>query len=201
MLALVIFTAFFIFKRRFKRDSKTPINLEKLKYDKDIQIYLIARSTPAAYITYSTKGINIFISQKLYKTLTTKELEVILYHELGHYHHRYISLLGDIVILAIITTMPIIMYSFYNKIDTLFITYSFFIIYSFLSLLFYSNFHKFLEILADNQSVKNTSKQRFVRTLIKSAKAFNKEKSSNALYNLFFEFHPSVKMRCMISYR
>ena len=201
VFALVGVAAFFVFKRRFKKDNRTPINLEELKYKKDIQIYIISRSSPAAYITYRTKGINIFISQKLYKILTRKELEVIVYHELGHYYYRYISFLGDIIIFAIVITLPIVMHYFYNKIDTLFITYGIFIIYSFLILFFYSNFRKILEILADKQSIKYTSRQRFVRVLIKSAKAFNKEKSSNAIYNAFFEFHPPVKIRCLISYR
>ena len=201
IIALVGVAASFVFKRRFKRDSRTPINLKELKYEKDIQIYIISRSSPAAYITYRAKGINIFISQKLFKILTKKELEVILYHELGHYYYRYISLLGDIIIFVIVITLPILMQSIYNKIDTLLVAYGIFIIYSFLSLLFYSNFRKLLEILADKQSIKYTSKQRFIRVLIKSAKAFNKEKSSNAIYNLLFEFHPPVKIRCLIGYR
>ena len=201
MFISVVLLAFSVFNRRFKRDTKIPLNLKGFKYKKEIQFYLTIPPAPAVYITYGAKGIKIFIRKKLHKMLTQKELEVILHHELGHYHYRYLSLLGNTVILVVIITLPVVMHSLYMVIDSLLITYSIFIVYSFLSLLFYSNFRKILEILADRQSKKYTSKQRFTKVLIKTAKVFDKEKSSSRVYNLFFELHPSVKRRCSISCR
>jgi len=191
---------FIALRRRFKRDSKTSIKLDNFKYTKDIQIYLKSSSLPAIYITYRSTDISIFISKKLYKLLTRAELEAILYHELGHYHHRYLSLFGDIIIKSVVITLPIVTYNFYNITDSIFLTYLMFILYNFISLFLYSNFRKIVELLADRHSIKYTSKQRFVKALKKAAKAFIKEEPPNIVYNLFFEFHPSVNVRCIICY-
>ena len=185
----------------FEQEQEINKMIEGFKYKKEIKFYLTTHPSSVTYITYRAKGIKIFIRKKLHKMLTQKELEVILHHELGHYYYRYLSLFGNTVILVVIITLPVVMHSLYMVIDSLLITYGIFIVYSFLSLLFYSNFHKLLEVLADRQSKKYTSKRRFIKVLKKSAKVFKKEKSSNTFYNLFFELHPSVKRRCSISYR
>jgi len=192
--------AYYFNKKKLKKDTTTRINIEQLKCEQKLHIYITKDSRDTASIKYTTGGIYIFISKKLYETLTLAELEVIIQHELGHHYYRYISLLGNIIMWILVIFLPIAMYNFYLSTSTILMTYGVFIIYSFLSFFFYSNFRKLIELLADKQSVKHTSKHRFVKALIKAAKVYNKDKPSHKLYNLFFEFHPSIKMRCKIVY-
>lgn len=149
-----------------------------------------------ALFTGFLKKERIYLSDALISRLDSHALKAIIYHELGHYHHKHLikrllilggSMLGFTLALYISAQYTAFIDAFIVAIMSLY-TFS-----TLLEILIYPLMHK-QEYQADTYACKHTSIDDFKRGL-KRISHINKASEYHPIYQLLFTTHPSYTMR------
>lgn len=149
-----------------------------------------------ALFTGFFKKERIYLSDALIARLDSHALKAIIYHELGHYHHRH--LIKRLIILLIsmfFFTLSLYISAQYTSFINAFIV-AIMSLYAFSTLLevfIYPFMHK-QEYEADYYACTHTSVNDFKRGL-KRISQINQDPGYHKIYQLLFTTHPSYKMR------
>ena len=161
-----------------------------------------------AYFTGIGNKKRIVFFDTLLKSMSDDEIEAILAHELGHFHHKHVfklMIISMIIMLVSLVTLDFLMsqkifYQIFNikegNIHIALIIFSLLLpIFSFFVIPILKKLSRKFEYQADLFAVKNSNVDNLISALVKLYKDNAVSLNSDKIYSAFYDSHPSAIIR------